>query len=107
MVFRGMIDIVKRLALYRDDVRVKNLENLVRFDRERKTSVSPTEYLLPNFAPHRADWDFNANCPGLVSGRVSEHDVNIAVRFNPYVDSSTLELVPFLFGWQPSFGLLG
>jgi hypothetical protein len=97
MVFGRMINVVKGFPRHRDDMRMHDFKNLVRFDRERKLGVCPTEYLLAKLAPSRPNRDFDANASLLPSG-VLQGDVNVAVSLNSHVNNAACQRIPSLLG---------
>src|SRR5256886_9734353 len=51
MIGRRMANIIKRLARYRDDMRLAHFQRVRRLDAEWKFLRCPTEYCLPNLTP--------------------------------------------------------
>lgn len=103
VVLRGVVNVVKRFARHSDDVRVNDLENLVRFDAKRKFRIGPTENRLTNFAPPGANRNFDANPGRFLSGRVFQGNVNVAVGLDSHINNAARERIPFLFNRQPCF----
>jgi hypothetical protein len=68
MIRWRMCKIVKRLARIRDDMRLANFEPVRGFNAKWKRLRRPAKYCLPNLAPLRANGNFGANRPGVVSG---------------------------------------
>lgn len=96
MVCRGVVHIVKRFAYHCDYMWAAKLENFVRCNLEREFGICPTEYDLPGLAPFGSHRNFNTNGAKFLSGRILKRNVNIAVRFNPYVGNSARQRIPFL-----------
>jgi hypothetical protein len=84
-----VINIVERFSRHRDNVGMSDLENFVRLDGEWECGVRPAKHTLSDSTPLRASRNFNANSSSFRSCRVFEHDVNVAIPFNPNIDNAT------------------
>jgi hypothetical protein len=89
MICGCVIDIVERFSRYRDNVGMSDLENFVRLDGKWEFGVRPAKHILSDSAPLRASRNFNTNSASFISGRVPEHNVNVAIPFNPNIDNAT------------------
>ena len=70
-----MANIIKRLARYRDDMRLKNFQRVRGLDAEWKLLRSPTKHRLPNLTPLWANRNLGANRSDVVSGGILKREV--------------------------------
>ena len=88
-------NVVKRFACNGDDVLLAKLERVRGFDVERKLLRRPAKYYLPNLTPLWSDGNLGADRSDIVSGRILQLQMNIAVCFDFCGNDSPCKRVPF------------
>src|SRR5689334_11312940 len=94
MIGGRMANIIKRLARYRDDMRLPNFQRVRGLDAKWKLLRCPTEYCLPNLAPLWANRNLGANRSDVVSGGILKREVNVAVCFHFCANDAASERIP-------------
>ena len=86
MISDSVVNIEERFARNGDYMMLANAQSLRRLKTERKLLRSPTKNPLSNLAPFLTCGNFCADRSGLLSGRIFECNVNVAVCFNSKID---------------------
>src|SRR6266496_2019148 len=94
---RRVIDIEERFACDRDYVLLAKFEPLGFLETERKALRRPTENKLAKLTPFGADRNFGINTSRFLAVGISEHESNVTVCFDFYVNEAASEVIPFLF----------
>ena len=97
MIRRRMINIEKGLARDRDYMRLAHFEFLVVLESERKALRRPTENSLPKLTPTGAEGNFGTNISRFFAFGVFEHECNVSIVFDFYLNEAASEVIPFLF----------
>src|SRR5438874_13458177 len=97
MIRRHVLDIEKGLACNRDYMLLAHFEPLGFLERERKALRRPTENNLPKLTPCGPHGDFGVNTFRFPPFGIFEHQCNVTVCFDFYVNKAASEVIPFLF----------
>ena len=97
MIRRRVINIEKGPACDRDYMRLAHLEFLGVLESERKALRRPTENSLPKLTPCGAEGNFGTNISRFLAFGVLEHECNVTIVFDSYLNEAASEVIPFLF----------